>query len=249
MPPAGKPPRVSVAQSLGISDAGGDAGEFFAKQNKKLMEENEKLRSRLESMQGDLDTLESFKIKHEAESERRATEDKFTGSSAAVRASKARQSTAGGKASRPSSASLGANKLGSIGEAEQTAAAPPVPAASRRSSLDKLTGGLMSSRAGKSVGASAKAAAPEMAADARKMLDDFKKPLDDTKSLINEFANGRGVPTVLAIHHAVSMRMALDSLGAQSESLEAQVAALDHRFGDASKQSREQRLGAVPVAI
>ena len=44
MPPAGRPPRESVAKSLGLTDGGvSDTGEFFAKQNKKLQEENDKL--------------------------------------------------------------------------------------------------------------------------------------------------------------------------------------------------------------
>lgn len=64
-----KPPAISGSDAI-------DA-EFFAKQNKKLAEENEKLRRRLDDQQGELDRLEKWKVKADAEAERKGQEDKF----------------------------------------------------------------------------------------------------------------------------------------------------------------------------
>ena len=46
------------------------------------MEENEKLRRRLDDQQGELDKLEKLKVKMDAESERQQAEEKFMNSKA-----------------------------------------------------------------------------------------------------------------------------------------------------------------------
>ena len=88
---------VAPQMSERAFDAGGGGGsinadaEFFAKQNKKLAEENAKLQRKLDDQAEELDQLETFKMRVEQEAERLANEDKVLKNKAI------RQSVAPGK--------------------------------------------------------------------------------------------------------------------------------------------------------
>ena len=63
-------------------------------------------------------------------------------------------------------------------------------------------------------------------------MDELKKPLDDTRSIINEFASGRQVPTVLALAQAEAIRDTIRALEHDTAKCDGRLAALKQRYPD-----------------
>lgn len=242
-------------------------GEFFAKQNKKLQEENERLRRRLEDQQADLDKLEYLQTKNQAAQEKREATDKFyrnssikpprnstaVGAGGKLSCAKAAQSVPAPRASKAPAlnvaAASGGGSQASYRESKSggpsSCRASTAGGISHRVTVVSSTGALGNERGGALDTAPAGPAdddgSRKVGADTRKLLDEFKKPLDDTRALIDKFAMGRQVPTTLLIAQVDAMRDAMRRLTSTLQENGERLDGLQARSAKATSLDRAAR--------